>query len=102
MDSNFIAAEILKQLGGRKFIAMTGAKQLISLEKGGLIFKLPSNFALSGINLVKIELDPSDTYSVYFYKSRGASLKEVKTMTMIYCDQLQEVFTDVTGLNTYL
>ena len=102
MDTKAIAVEILNQLGGNRFIAMTGAKQFVSLEKGGLIFKLPSNFAASGINLVKIELDPSDTYNVYFYKSRGVSLKEVKTMTMIYCDQLQEVFTDVTGLNTYL
>ncbi|AXF77019.1 hypothetical protein AV903_14875 [Erwinia tracheiphila] len=43
--SKEIAVEILNQLGGNKFIAMTGAKNFVWLENGGLIFKLPSNFA---------------------------------------------------------
>ncbi|EIP9270516.1 hypothetical protein LT886_002400, partial [Salmonella enterica] len=54
--SKDIAVEILNQLGGNKFIAMTGAKNFVWLEKGGLIFKLPSNFARNGINLVRIKL----------------------------------------------
>lgn len=102
MNAKNVATEILHQLGGNKFIGMTGAKKFAYLEKGGLIFRLPSDFANSGINLVKIELDPSDTYNVYFYKSRGVKLEEIKSMTMIYCDQLQDIFTQVTGLNTYL
>ncbi|EAB3660521.1 hypothetical protein EGA70_14670 [Salmonella enterica] len=102
MDAKAIAVEILNQLGGKRFIAMTGAKKFVYLEKGGLIFRLSSNFARSGINLIKIELDPSDTYNVCFYKSRGGDLKEIESMTMIYCDQLQDIFTEVTGLNTYL
>ncbi|MEY5370762.1 hypothetical protein WI850_24050, partial [Salmonella enterica subsp. enterica serovar Corvallis] len=73
--SKDIAVEILNQLGGNKFIAMTGAKNFVWLEKGGLIFKLPSNFARNGINLVRIKLEPSDTYNIEFLKSRGASLK---------------------------
>ncbi|MFB9085261.1 hypothetical protein ACFFW8_05020 [Erwinia tracheiphila] len=100
--SKEIAVEILNQLGGNKFITMTGAKNFFWLENGGLIFKLPSNFACNGINLVKIELDPSDTYNVDFFKSRGTSLKSIASYTMIYCDQLQDIFTETTGLYTYL
>ncbi|HEB0918906.1 TPA: hypothetical protein RY299_004611 [Enterobacter cloacae] len=102
MDSKFIATEILKQLGGNRFIAMTGAKKFVALENGGLLFALPSNFAKNGINHVKIILDVSDTYTISFYKVRGASIKEIKSFTMIYCDQLQNIFTQITGLNTFL
>jgi prephenate dehydratase len=102
MNSKVAAAEILKQLGGGRFIAMTGAKQFVALDKPGMVFKLPSNFASQGINMIKIVLDPSDTYSLYFYKSRGASLKELEVRQMVYCDQLQAVFTEVTGLHTSL
>lgn len=100
--SKDIAVEILNQLGGNKFIAMTGAKNFVWLEKGGLIFKLPSNFARNGINLVRIKLEPSDTYNIEFLKSRGASLKIIGSFEMIYCDQLQEIFTETTGLYTHL
>lgn len=100
--SKHIAVEILNQLGGNKFIVMTGAKSFVWLEKGGLIFKLPSNFASNGINLVKIELDPSDTYNMEFYKSRGVSVKGIASYEMIYCDQLQDIFTEATGLYTHL
>lgn len=56
----------------------------------------------NGINHVKIILDVSDTYTISFYKARGASIKEIKSFTMIYCDQLQNIFTQITGLNTFL
>ncbi|EJX3082898.1 hypothetical protein OD099_004699 [Salmonella enterica] len=100
--SKEIAVEILNQLGGNKFIAMTGAKNFVWLEKGGLIFKLPSNFSRNGINLVRIKLEPSDTYNIEFLKSRGASLKSIASFEMIYCDQFQEIFIETTGLYTHL
>ena len=102
MDSKQIAVTILSQLGGNKFIAMTGAKQFASMKNGGLIFKLPSNFAKNGINTVKIELMPSDTYDVTFFNIRGVNVKKVSFFTDVYCDQLQDIFTEATGLNTYL
>ncbi|EDJ1003505.1 hypothetical protein GE856_23330 [Salmonella enterica] len=100
--SKEIAVETLNQLGRNKFIAMTGAKNFVWLEKGSLIFKLPSNFARNGINLVRIKLEPSDTYNIDFLKSRGASLKSIASFEMIYCDQLQEIFTVTTGCYTHL
>ncbi len=50
-----VAQTILQQLGGRRFMAMTGARAMAA-HKDGLSFKLPSNFARHGINYVKITL----------------------------------------------
>lgn len=96
-----IAQTILEQLGGRKFLVMTRAKNLMDCGNG-LSFKLPSRFATGGINYVKIELDPSDTYTVTFGKIWGTNYKVVKTNDGIYCDMLQDLFTRVTGLDTHL
>ena len=61
------AKEILNQLGGNKFIAMTGARNLGATENS-LCFKLPRGFAKDSINLVKVELDLTDTYTVHFFQ----------------------------------
>lgn len=100
-----VANTILAQLGGRKFTSMTGAKHLIAIDSG-LQLKLPNNFARNGINTLRIVLDPSDTYTVEF--GRSAHRKGVHTYTVkakhedVYCDQLRELFEDVTGLATCL
>ena len=92
-------------MGGNKFIAMTGAKNL-STDGNALQFKLPSNFAKDGINFVKIRLMPDDTYQMEFSKIRMKqhvpTIKPIKTLDNVYCDQLQELFTSVTGLDTHL
>lgn len=94
---------ILDQLGGRRFIAMTGAKHLGHSENGAVLsFQLPSRFAKNGINAVKIKLDPSDTYSVTFMKIRGHNLATVSEHSGIYDDMLQDLFTRETGLDTHL
>ena len=41
--STTIATTILQQLGGSRFIAMTGAKNLVA-EENALIFRLPENW----------------------------------------------------------
>ena len=96
-----VATTILQQLGGSKFIAMTGAKNLMS-DENALQFKLPARFANYGINFVIVKLDPSDTYTLEFYRYRGLDLKTIQTCSGIYYDQLQEVFTSVTGLDCSL
>lgn len=63
MNDITVSKTILEQLGGRRFIAMTGARDLI----GGtnyLMFRLPRGLAKNGINKVKITLDWTDTYVV--------------------------------------
>lgn len=104
-----VATEIYKQLGGGKFVAMTGAKNFVD---GGnfLSFKLPSRFAKNGINYVKITLTPLDLYDIEFGKLTGGSwspaaslgYKVVKTKRGVYNDMLRSVFTSETGLNTSL
>ena len=128
-----IAQTILSQLGGAKFVAMTGAKQLVAIDKG-LRFKIGRN--ASKANLVKVILRGDDTYTMQFwqyrdfnpcnillrYANKGLSREEfnakvnaatekakaaaepkmLKEYAGIYCDQLQELFTDYTHLNTRL
>ena len=102
VNLNEDAAEtILQQLGGKRFIVMTGAKNLMKSNGGKtLSFKLPK--AAGGINYVEITLDGSDTYTVKLMKHRGGEAKVVKNLSMIYADQLQSVFTANTGLHTKL
>jgi hypothetical protein len=99
-----IVNTILSQLGGNRFVVMTGAKNLTS-DKNCLIFKLPSRFAKDGINAVRITLDPSDTYTMTFYKQgRAPSFKVtvVAEHSDVYAEDLRRIFTDVTGLETSL
>lgn len=97
-----VANTILQQLGGRRFGIMTGAKNFIATEDG-LSFRLPSNFASKGINAVRVDLIKcSDTYLLTFIKVRGTKITIVEMVTNVYCDQLQEIFTAQTGLQTRL
>ena len=95
-----IAHTILQQLGGHKFVVMTGARHLVACENA-LQFRLPSNFAKAGINAVRVTLEENDTYRVDFNRVRGISCKPVATHEGIYCDMLQQIFTAETGLDTH-
>lgn len=96
-----IANEILAQLGGNRFAAMTGAKNFIA-HADGLSFKLPARFARDGINHVRVTLTDSDLYDVTFSKfnARKLELSEVAKRDGLYNDNLQAIFTEVTGLDT--
>ncbi len=97
------AYTILEQLGGRRFVFMTGAKAL-TLAPESLRFRLPGGggFCKGGINAVTITLTHRDDYDLAFSRvtKRGATV--VATREGIYADQLQDVFTSVTGLVTSL
>lgn len=97
------ADTILAQLGGHKFIVMTGAKHLMG-EKDSLTFKLPRG-AKDGINCVKIKLEGNDTYTVTFYKQGRApsfNISVVHERYGIYDASLRPLFTSLTGLETSL
>ncbi len=61
-NNQIIAKTILEQLGGGRFMAMTGAKNMVAIENG-LQFDLPRtrHYVKDGINKVQVVLDPSDT-----------------------------------------
>ena len=99
MSDRAIAQTILSQLGGNRFVAMTGANTFVA-DKNALIFRLPRG--ANRVVCVRVQLDPSDTYTMKFFAKDGpVGLKEVKSFEDIYADMLQDCFTQVTGLYTH-
>lgn len=98
--SRQLAQTILGQLGGNKFLAITGAKGLTALDNG-FAFRLPRN-AKDGINYVRITLNSLDLYNMEFLSIWRQRNKVIKEVPGLYNDQLQEIFTHYTGLNTSL
>ena len=97
----FNAGEILKQLGGNRFIAMTGAKDFAKDDKKAMIcFKIGRN--CKAVNYVKISLNSMDTYDIEFINIRKFNVTIKSKATNVYNDQLQGIFTEHTGMNTHL
>lgn len=109
-----IAETILLQLGGNRFIAMTGSKNFLC-DKNWLSMHLKRN--KSGAKFLKIHLNEMDLYDMVFtrvkktlnkeesfgtYKWYDEELIEVKRVEGIGWEQLQEIFTEVTGFYTSL
>ena len=91
------ATTILNQLGGNKFIAMTGAtcysdgNTLISKFKGSKV-----------ANIMYVTLNENDTYDVKLCKFRGLDVKTIKEVTGAYAEMLKPIFEGTTGLKTSL
>jgi hypothetical protein len=98
-----VANTILEQLGGRKFLVMTGAKNLIGSQTS-LTMKVNGRYQGKKVNKVTIRLDPSDTYTVEagYFAMRQLTTEIRATREGVYCDNLQAVFTSLTGLATKL
>jgi len=100
-DYEFDANTLLQQLGGNKFIAMTGAKDLMVDKKSkSLHMKIGRNS--KGINHVKITYMPDDTYTMDFGRIRKMDYKVIRSIKNVYAEALQDVFTEVTGMYTSL
>lgn len=101
MTDMTVSKTILAQLGGNKFIAMTGAKNFVG-GNDSLAFSIPGTMTKNKSNKVRIVLDPSDTYTMTFYKIRGIDFKEVDSVSGVYAEDLQRIFAAKTGLDTRL
>jgi hypothetical protein len=105
MSDLTVANTILEQLGGREFVLLTGSRSFTGGDDF-LMFALAAN--KSGANKIKIILTPLDTYTVQFWKinARARKAEDVARVVSehehIYCDMLQDLFFDVTGLYTTL
>lgn len=97
MTDKTTAIEILRQLGGNRFIAMTGAKNFYC-DNNSMCFRLPSTITKDRINYVKITLNSMDTYDLEFISIRGEKIKTVSTFEGAYNDMLASVVADKTGL----
>lgn len=95
-------AQLLAQLGGSRFVAMTGAKNFLTEGPNTLRFNLPSRFATDGINLVRITLNPTDTYRVEFMRVRNLEVKMIDLYESLFVEDLRRTFTQVTGLDCTL
>lgn len=87
------ANQILNQLGGNKFIAMTGAACYSDNNK--LIVKFKGSQIA---NICEISLNALDLYDIKFSKFRGMNVKIVKTFENVYNDMLQNIFEQTTKL----
>lgn len=77
-----IATTIYNQLGGHKFVVMTGAKNMVAIENG-LRFNIGQNG--SKANTVKVVLNGDDTYTMQFIK-QGREVNEY-TILLRYMDK---------------
>jgi hypothetical protein len=89
-----IAQTILAQLGGSKFIAMTGAKNLVS-GADSLQFSIGRN--ASRANKVRVTLTSDDLYTVEFFRLRGIECDMVCMNRSLNVEQLRAYVSTVTG-----
>lgn len=95
-----IAQTILSQLGGNKFLAMTGAQCVAGTN--WLTVILPR--ASRKINSIVIRLEADDTYHMSFNRrtNHGLNITQQASEHGVYADMLQTMFTAHTGLATSL
>lgn len=105
-----VTSTILDQLGGNKFMVMTGASHPVKLENG-IEFNLPR--AKNGANRFKIVLTRGDLYDITFSKSLPlrmdlksgelkGGLKEIEVIRSVFVSDLRSIFENRTGLLTSL
>lgn len=106
-----VAQTILQQLGGSRFVAMTGAKNFVS-DGNTLRMTLPKNG--SRANRLWITLNGNDLYDMRFFRYvaprlnsktfeySGEKITDEKVYNDIFFDQLQEIFTAHTKMYTRL
>lgn len=99
MENLEIAKTILDQLGGRRFVAMTGAKNLVAGDKS-LSFKFGRNSSKS--NCMRITLNGSDLYDIQFSHFRLMDHFIDREFSDIYAEDLRNIFENFTGMRTSL
>jgi hypothetical protein len=90
-----VAKTIFERLGGDRFIDMTGATGFIGTEDS-LTFRVGRN--PKGVSHVRVTLASADLYAVTFFHTGKAP----RIAGDVYCDMLQGVFFEHTGLHTGL
>lgn len=89
-----ISETILAQLGGSRFIAMTGAKNL-GYTFNSLSCQIGKN--AKRVTHLRISLRSDDTYTVETFKLSG-SIQWSRGVDGVYADQLRQVVEAETGL----
>lgn len=88
--SNEVAETILNQLGWKKFIALTWAKDLVAW-KDSLQFKIPKT---KNINSIYIKYDYwNDIYNITFYNIKWFDFNIVSDFKWVYFDKLKDIIS---------
>jgi hypothetical protein len=97
------AGTLLAQLGGNKFLAMTGAKNLL---KGYdfLQMDLPASLVKDRANRLTVRLNGLDLYDLELTRvtKRGMEIRTVAEVCNVPAEAIRRVFTGLTGLDTHL
>ena len=89
---------VLEQLGGRSTLdIMLGIKSLVASETTKTLTIKFKAVGREGVNTVVIRLDPSDTYTLQFWKCRGLQTKMLMECSDVYADMLIDLCAE-TGL----
>jgi hypothetical protein len=91
-------AETIKDQIGRQALFMLGAHQLVG--DADLL-----QFGIKGcpkINKIVVRLEPSDTYTVQFWKVGRGAFVQVAEVDNVYADSLRATIEKHTGLYTHL
>ena len=95
-----VAKTILQQLGGNKFIAMTGARNIFG-DNNSISMKIMRNKSKAQYLIIKLNsLDLYDMQFISIDKNLNRIIRDEKNN--VYWENLQDIFKSVTGLNTRL
>lgn len=92
--SNLTVAKTIQQQIGHKAFCMMGTKHLLGSENS-LSFDVKGSRFCSHI---LIRLDPSDTYTIEFVNCRNHERHVVKSVDMVYWEDLHHIISSNTGL----
>lgn len=101
MTDMTIARTIIAQLGGNRFVAMTGAKGFLAGDDH-LFMTLPASMTKGRAGRMRITLAGDDTYTMELLRMRNLELVPVDRREGVMVDALRATFTDMTGLDTSL
>lgn len=94
-----IAQVIFSQIGGNHAMAMIGGKNVFAVdEKDGALSFMFKAENVKKINYCKVVLDFDDTYTVEFGRKWGSTYKVIDTKSNVYCDELMNMFEEVTNV----
>ena len=96
--SHVVPNEILRQLGGNRFVVITGAKDFVG-SKISLSMTLPHG---AKGNRLKITLNGNDLYDLKLQNYRNLKLKDISLVSDVFVENLLDVFEAMTGLYTTL
>lgn len=101
MTDMTVPTTILQQLGGNRFKVMTGASSFAG-DETMLSFRLPARMTKHRAWGMRIVLQPNDLYLLELLTMKDFEVKTVDRREDVFVENLQETFTDMTGLDTSL